>query len=109
VLEINCYMTGALKLDEVRDVMFTDEGQGDPITGLQEPTHFGRPRWPEIFKAVAGAHKGSEVGVFFCGPKVLSRKLRVECGKATRDTRGATTFAFHKENCWVQLGFRRLC
>eukprot|EP00161_Ancyromonas_sigmoides_P008967 TRINITY_DN2228_c1_g2_i1.p1 TRINITY_DN2228_c1_g2~~TRINITY_DN2228_c1_g2_i1.p1 ORF type:complete len:707 (-),score=161.82 TRINITY_DN2228_c1_g2_i1:355-2475(-) len=106
VLEINCYMTGALKLDEVRDVMFTDEGQGDPITGLQEPTHFGRPRWPEIFKAVAGAHKGSEVGVFFCGPKVLSRKLRVECGKATRDTRGATTFAFHKENCWVQLGVR---
>lgn len=33
--------------------MYGLESDADAITGLQSPTHFGRPNWKEIFGGIA--------------------------------------------------------
>lgn len=96
-LEIHTYLTGQLSVDEIRNVMYGLDEETDQITGLQSPTHFGRPNWDEIFKRLATLHEGEEVGVFFCGPSVLSRQLYKNCRKFT-NTRIGTKFVYHKEN-----------
>ncbi len=45
------------------------------VTGLRSGTHFGRPNWDQFFGMVRDKHPGEDVGVFFCGPKVLSKVL----------------------------------
>eukprot|EP01111_Echinosteliopsis_oligospora_P012929 TRINITY_DN4510_c0_g1_i1.p1 TRINITY_DN4510_c0_g1~~TRINITY_DN4510_c0_g1_i1.p1 ORF type:complete len:533 (-),score=107.81 TRINITY_DN4510_c0_g1_i1:139-1737(-) len=98
-LEINTYLTGALSPDEVRDVMYgTDEESADQITGLASPTHFGRPRWSSIFQEVGRRHANSEVGVFFCGPRVLSKQLYKNARKYTSTQAGGCRFHYNKEN-----------
>jgi len=96
-LEIHTYLTGALTPDEVRDVMYgkDEENQQDEITGLSSATQFGRPRWPEIFAANAQKHAGGTVGVFFCGPRVLSKQLYANCREFTTAT---CKFHYQKEN-----------
>jgi hypothetical protein len=71
-LEIHTYLTGQLNDEEIRNIMRGANG-ADSITGLQSPTHFGRPNWNEIFDKVSKEH--DRVGVFFCGPAVLSKQL----------------------------------
>jgi len=96
-LEINIYLTGQLGVDEIRNVMYNIDDEQDQITGLQSPTFFGRPNWPEIFADKAVKHQGSEIGVFFCGPAILSKELY----KMARRNTSATTktrFVYHKEN-----------
>jgi len=98
-LEINTYLTGALSPDEIKDVMYgTDEESADQITGLSSPTHFGRPKWPDIFQDLATKHANSDVGVFFCGPRVLSKELYKNCVRSTSTTEGGCRFHFNKEN-----------
>jgi len=95
-LEINTYLTGALSPQEVRDVMYgTDEESKDQITGLSSPTHFGRPKWSDIFPDIAKRHPGADVGVFFCGPRVLSKQLYKNC---RRFTSTGCRFHYNKEN-----------
>lgn len=110
-LEINTYLTGALSPDEIRNIMYgIDSGtvssfklvfhlhpSKDQITGLQSPTHFGRPNWDEIFKEKGTVHQGQKVGVFFCGPAVLSKQLYKYCRKYTSSSTN-TSFVYHKEN-----------
>lgn len=95
-LEIHTYLTGQLSVDEIRNVMYQDSDT-DQITGLQSPTHFGRPDWDNIFAGLAQKHVGSSVGVFFCGPAILSKQLYKMCRKHT-NIKTATKFVFHKEN-----------
>lgn len=98
-LEINTFLTGALSPDEVRDVMYgTDEGSADQITGLASPTHFGRPKWDDIFREMSVRHANSDVGVFFCGPKMLSKSLYKQTRKHTSTQAGGCRFHFNKEN-----------
>lgn len=98
-LEVNTYLTGALSPDEVRDVMYgTDEESADQITGLSSPTHFGRPKWPDVFGELARKHVNSDVGVFFCGPRVLSKELYKNCVRFTNTSDGGCRFHFNKEN-----------
>jgi len=98
-LEINTYLTGALTPDEVRDVMYgTDEESADQITGLSSPTHFGRPKWPDVFQDLARKHANQDVGVFFCGPRVLSKELYNNCVRHTSTGEGGCRFHFNKEN-----------
>ncbi|EFA75915.1 hypothetical protein PPL_10487 [Heterostelium album PN500] len=76
-LDINPYLTGALSAQEVRDVMYAggEEDARDQITGFTAPTQFGRPKWSEIFADYSQRYAGKDVGVFFCGPKILSKSL----------------------------------
>eukprot|EP00026_Physarum_polycephalum_P006372 Phypoly_transcript_06414.p1 GENE.Phypoly_transcript_06414~~Phypoly_transcript_06414.p1 ORF type:complete len:527 (+),score=77.52 Phypoly_transcript_06414:145-1725(+) len=98
-LEINTYLTGALSPDEVRDVMYgTDAESADQITGLSSPTHFGRPKWHDIFSDLARKHANQNVGVFFCGPRVLSKELYKNCRRHTSTSEGGCRFHYNKEN-----------
>jgi len=97
-LEICIYLTGQMSPEEIKQVMHSAGGDtDDAITGLQSPTNFGRPNWDEIFKEKAALHSGNPVGVFFCGPAVLSKQLYKCCKKYT-STANKIKFVYHKEN-----------
>ncbi|KAJ3009725.1 hypothetical protein HKX48_007779 [Thoreauomyces humboldtii] len=98
-LEIHTYLTGGLKIDEVKNIIVNDEeGVADAITGLRAPTHYGRPNWDRIFSNIRDSHRGTDVGVLFCGPKVLSGTLHRACNKWTEATENGTRFFYGKEN-----------
>ncbi len=96
VLQINNYMTGQLKPDEIRSIMYS-ENVRDPLTGLRAPTHYGRPAWGTIFKEVVEKHRGQHIGVFFCGPRILSKELYAQT-KTHQDPVTNTRITYHKEN-----------
>jgi len=96
-LDVHVYLTGQLSVDEIRNVMYGMEAESDQITGLQSPTHFGRPNWEEIFGTLASRHQGTVIGVFFCGPSVLSKQLYKFATKYT-SAKTSTKFKYHKEN-----------
>ncbi|RDD45865.1 Cytochrome b-245 heavy chain [Trichoplax sp. H2] len=96
-LEYNIYLTRGLSDKQTKHIMLreTDSEAVDAITGLQQKTHYGRPRWDQIFSDLASTHSGSDLGVFFCGPKALSSVLHKECNK---NTSANTRFFYNKEN-----------
>jgi len=97
-LEINVYLTQAMRLSQIREVMYgADESGMDSVTGLQSPTHFGRPDWDNIFTGIVSKHIGQRIGVFFCGPSPISKQLDKSCRKFTC-TKSGTSFIYHKEN-----------
>ena len=54
-----------MSVDEIRNVMYGVDSEQDQITGLQSPTHFGRPNWEQIFAEKAKLHQGTgQVHVF---------------------------------------------
>jgi len=97
-LEIHTYLTQQMRLSEIRNVMFGMNEDGlDSITGLQTPTHFGRPDWKAIFQQIGTVNPKQDIGVFFCGPSVLSKQLYRVCKQFT-STKSGTRFLYHKEN-----------
>jgi hypothetical protein len=90
-------LTGQLGVDEIRQVMYGLDAEADQITGLQSPTHFGRPNWKEIFESIATKHQGQDIGVFFCGPAVLSKQI-FKMAKLFTNSKTKTKFKYHKEN-----------
>lgn len=96
-IEITIYLTAKIKEDDMNNIIVQDVGaEKDAITNLRAPTHFGRPNWDRIFPSIAGKHPDSDVGVFFCGPPVLSKTLHQLSNKYS-DPKG-TRFFFGKEN-----------
>jgi len=96
-LEIHVYLTGQLSVEEIKSIMYGVDENQDQITQLQTPTHFGRPNWKEIFGDLAQKHAGQNLGVFFCGPAVLSKQLKKYCSEFT-SAKTKTKFIYHKEN-----------
>jgi len=99
-LEINLYFTGNLNADQVRSYMqrmSNDEDEVDVITGLNAHTTFGRPDIAAIFTQKATQFQGQTVGVFFCGPPVMSKELLKNCEDNT-SVANNTRFVYHKEN-----------
>jgi len=101
-LEINLYFTGNLNADQVRSYMnqMTNEdteSNVDVITGLNARTTFGRPDLNAIFSQKAEQFMGKTVGVFFCGPAVMSKELLKNCETYT-SVANNTRFKYHKEN-----------
>jgi len=96
-LEISTYLTGQLSVEEIRNVIYGLDSDTDQITGLQSPTYFGRPNWDQIFQERGQRHSGRTIGVFFCGPSVLSKQL-YNMAKKYSDPKTMTKFAYHKEN-----------
>nr|XP_006823190.1 PREDICTED: NADPH oxidase 4-like [Saccoglossus kowalevskii] len=56
---------------------------------------FGRPRWKSVFKEISKMHQQSEVGVFVCGPRSLSRSVHKRCNQSNKYN---TRFIYHKES-----------
>uniref|UniRef100_A0A8C3QI40 NADPH oxidase 3 n=1 Tax=Cyanoderma ruficeps TaxID=181631 RepID=A0A8C3QI40_9PASS len=70
----------------------------DVITGLRQKTCYGRPNWDNEFKQLAENHPSNSIGVFFCGPKALSKILQKTCNSySSVDPRGVQ-FHYHKES-----------
>ncbi|KAI9332204.1 ferric reductase NAD binding domain-containing protein [Obelidium mucronatum] len=98
-LEIMTYLTASLKPNEINNVLLNnEEGGSDAITGLRSRTIFGRPNWDAVFKDFSIAHRGTDIGVFFCGPKVISQALHKACNKWTDAGENGTRFFYGKEN-----------
>ncbi|KAI0296920.1 NADPH oxidase [Multifurca ochricompacta] len=96
-IEINIYLTAKIKEDDMNNIIVQDVGaEKDAITSLRAPTHFGRPNWDRVFPSIAEKRPDTDVGVFFCGPSVLSRQLHQMCNKYS--TPNGTRFFFGKEN-----------
>ncbi|KAF9257891.1 NADPH oxidase [Marasmius fiardii PR-910] len=96
-IEINIYLTAKVKEDDVNNILIQDVGaEKDSITNLRAPTHYGRPNWDRVFKSISDKHPYSDCGVFFCGPKVLSRTLLTMSNKYSKP--GGTRFFYGKEN-----------
>lgn len=96
-IEISIYLTAKIKDDDMNNIMVQDVGaEKDAITSLRAPTHFGRPNWDRVFPSIAEKHPDTDVGVFFCGPPVLSKTLHVMSNKYTNPK--STRFFFGKEN-----------
>lgn len=96
-IEISIYLTAKIKEDDMNNIVVQDVGaERDAITQLRAPTHFGRPNWDRVFGGIADRHPDTDVGVFFCGPAVLSKTLHVMSNKYT--TPKGTRFFFGKEN-----------
>lgn len=95
---INIYLTGQLKIEEIRRITETDMGADDPITKLKSKTSFGRPRFDLIFERIRDAHRHTKVGVFFCGPKPLGASLEAFCKEYSQDyDTYHTRFVWRKE------------
>jgi len=81
----------------------TDEHPQSPITGLCNPTHFGRPDIPLIMeehysdmckvlsKRLQEKHSKEDdeinVGVFFCGPPVIGQQIADQCSQMNAKAR----------------------
>lgn len=96
-IEINIYLTAKLKEDEVNNIIVQDVGaEKDAITSLRAPTHFGRPNWNRVFSTLVDKHPDTDIGVFFCGPSVLSKELHRMSNKYSQPK--GTRFFYGKEN-----------
>ncbi|PFX22929.1 NADPH oxidase 3 [Stylophora pistillata] len=71
--------------------------QEDNITHLDAKTQYGRPEWNKIFKGIGEKHKGTEIGVFFCGPSALSHMLHKKANQYSNPSTGVK-FCYNKEN-----------
>ncbi|KAJ7584892.1 NADPH oxidase isoform 2 [Mycena floridula] len=96
-IEINIYLTARIKEDDMNNIYVQDVGaEKDAVTSLRAPTHYGRPNWDRVFGSLTEKHPDSDIGVFFCGPKVLSTTLHTMSNKYSSPN--GTRFFFGKEN-----------
>jgi len=96
-IEINIYLTATIKVDDLNNIYVQDVGaEQDAVTTLRAPTHYGRPNWDRVFSSISEKHPETDVGVFFCGPPVLSNMLHVKSNEYS--TPGGTRFFYGKEN-----------
>jgi NADPH oxidase len=96
-LDINLYFTGNLNADQVREMHYATDEDRDAITGLRAKTILGRPNIKQIISDKALEYQGETIGVFFCGPPIISKQLADACRKCT-DTKTKTKLIYHKEN-----------
>ncbi|XP_068089495.1 NADPH oxidase 3 [Hyperolius riggenbachi] len=84
--------------DQVSHIALHNDSTLDVITGLRHKTKYGRPDWHTEFKCVADNHPRNHIGVFYCGPKSLSKNLNSVCRlHSSSDPRGVH-FHYNKES-----------
>ena len=122
-LVIRVFMTRGWTQDDAAKIILQDDDKGDTIIrdgsgrALRQKMNFGRPQWDREFQTMNTTHQGSgnvtiivwyshndfrsNVGVFFCGPKVLSSEIHVMCNKYTDATSQRGTKFFYNKVGWV--------
>ncbi|XP_006008590.1 NADPH oxidase 3 [Latimeria chalumnae] len=96
-LSYHLFLTGWNESQAAHIALHCDEKR-DVITGLKQKTFYGRPNWDIEFKKIADNHPGNSIGVFFCGPKALSKVLCKMCHcYSSADPRGVH-FHYNKES-----------
>ncbi|XP_070567414.1 cytochrome b-245 heavy chain-like isoform X2 [Ptychodera flava] len=97
-LDYNIFLTRGWDANQARNIYLHEGDDADVVTGLQQKTHYGRPQWDQIFPGIADAHPGTNIGVFFCGPKSLSTVLHKKCNEYSTIKQDGTRFHYNKEN-----------
>mmetsp|Transcript_49384 Transcript_49384/g.115954 ORF Transcript_49384/g.115954 Transcript_49384/m.115954 type:complete len:165 (-) Transcript_49384:37-531(-) len=92
LIEFNIYLT---QTDTTQTPTDREDGR-DPFTGLNAKTHLRRPNFESEFQRIAATSADTDIGVFFCGPKMLSKSLYSLCRSST--TIDGTRFHYYKEN-----------
>ncbi|XP_073529454.1 NADPH oxidase 3 [Phyllobates terribilis] len=96
-LSYHLFLTGWDE-DQASHIALHCDNDLDVITGLRHKTNFGRPNWNKEFRYIADSHTGRSIGVFFCGPKPLSKILNSMCRlHSSSDPRGVH-FHYNKES-----------
>ena len=95
LIKYEIYLTRGWTAAEARNIYLHEDDLEDPITRLGAKTNYGRPKWDEIFATVAENHQGKKVGVFFCGPPILSKQLHLQANKHSTNK---CSFSYNKEN-----------
>ncbi|EQC26343.1 hypothetical protein SDRG_15830 [Saprolegnia diclina VS20] len=105
-LEIQTYLTPLSResvvapLRLIQTFMQLEDGH-DVLTGIaskdKNVTHFGRPDWSAELARIGQAHRGSEVGVFLCGPQPLNRTVGAACHAFNQAQTDGTAFSYHSE------------
>ncbi|NP_001095303.1 NADPH oxidase 3 [Canis lupus familiaris] len=96
-LSYHIFLTSWDENQAVHIALHWDENT-DVVTGLKQKTFYGRPNWSNEFRQLAYAHPSSSIGVFFCGPKALSKTLQRMCHLySSADPRGVH-FYYNKES-----------
>ncbi|XP_064343180.1 NADPH oxidase 3 [Camelus dromedarius] len=96
-LSYHIFLTGWDENQAFHIALHWDENT-DVITGLKQKTFYGRPNWNNEFRQVAYSHSSSDIGVFFCGPKALSKIIQRMCRLySSADPRGVH-FYYNKES-----------
>ncbi|XP_072000197.1 NADPH oxidase 3 [Engystomops pustulosus] len=96
-LSYHLFLTGWDE-NQAAHIAFHYDTDLDVITGLRHKTNFGRPNWNKEFRYIADRHSGTSIGVFFCGPKSLSKVLNSMCRlHSSSDPRGVH-FHYNKES-----------
>uniref|UniRef100_A0A8C5W7T8 NADPH oxidase 3 n=1 Tax=Leptobrachium leishanense TaxID=445787 RepID=A0A8C5W7T8_9ANUR len=96
-LSYHLYLTG-WDDNQASHIAVHHDGNLDVITGLRHKTIFGRPNWHKEFRHIANHHPSHSIGVFFCGPKSLSKILNKMCNlHSSSDPRGVH-FHYNKES-----------
>ncbi|KAM6958596.1 LOW QUALITY PROTEIN: NADPH oxidase 2 [Tautogolabrus adspersus] len=93
-LSYNIYLT-RWKEAEAAHFRVQHEAEKDPITGLKQKTHYGKPNWDNEFANIASKHPGTKVGVFLCGPPALGKSLEKQ---SLSHSEANVKFIFNKEN-----------
>ncbi|XP_019404173.1 PREDICTED: NADPH oxidase 3 [Crocodylus porosus] len=94
-LSYHIFLTGWDESQATHIALHYDEKM-DVITGLRQKTFYGRPNWDTEFRQIAENHPSNSIGVFFCGPKTLSKSLQKMCNSySSVDPRGVH---FHYNN-----------
>lgn len=96
-LEYNIYLTRGWGPNMARTIVLHEDEETDIITGCKQKTRYGRPEWNGIFGGIARAHPRTNIGVFFCGPAVLSHQLH-QTANANSNVVEGTKFYYNKEN-----------
>lgn len=97
-IDISMYWTRGWNNEEREFIIETVYEPRDAITRLRSKTNFGRPNWDGIFADLGQQHIDERIGVFFCGPKEMSRQLNRMCNKHSSLDQLGTRFIFNKEN-----------
>ncbi|XP_071956968.1 NADPH oxidase 2-like [Antedon mediterranea] len=97
-LNYNIYLTRGWGSKQARNIYLHEQDNKDPITGLRQKTHYGRPKWKDIFKQIASDNPGIDVGVFFCGPSGLSDVLKKTSHQHSGTAQQGCRFIYNKEN-----------
>lgn len=95
LIKYEIYLTRGWSAEEAREIYLHEDDIEDPITRLGAKTNYGRPKWDEIFGKIAEDHRGKKVGVFFCGPSILSKELHLQANKHSDNN---CSFSYNKEN-----------
>jgi predicted ferric reductase len=83
ILRVHTFLTCAKGHEEISSwllwwglQMIRKKNGYDALTGMEHSSvYWSRPHWETIFRQTASKFPGKKIGVFFCGPKALSKEI----------------------------------